>query len=143
MYMSYTTNPNLPELRMRAVRLVREEGWSVRAVARHFNYAHNTVLNWLKQKPQYGYRGHMIIPTLSSRPEHHPGELSRETIRRILELRAERNQCAEILHYRLNQEGIIISLSSVKRTLKRCGISRYSKWKKWHQYPPRPDRKST
>ena len=59
-------------------------------------------------------------------------------VRRIIELRAERNQCAEILHHRLTNEGVIISLSSVKRTLKRYGLSRFSPWKKWHQYPERP-----
>jgi transposase InsO family protein len=26
----------------------------------------------------------------------------------------------------------------VKRVLRRYGISRFSRWKKWHQYPPRP-----
>ncbi len=31
-----------------------------------------------------------------------------------------------------------MSLSSVKRVLRRYGCRRYSKWKKWHQYPPRP-----
>jgi transposase InsO family protein len=31
-----------------------------------------------------------------------------------------------------------MSLSSVKRTLTRNNLTRFSKWKKWHQYPPRP-----
>jgi len=31
-----------------------------------------------------------------------------------------------------------VSLPSVKRVLKRHGQSRFSKWKKWHQYPERP-----
>jgi transposase InsO family protein len=31
-----------------------------------------------------------------------------------------------------------VCLSSVKRTLRRNGISRFSRWKKWHQYPPHP-----
>lgn len=31
-----------------------------------------------------------------------------------------------------------MSLASVKRVLKRYGLSRYSPWKKWHVYPPRP-----
>jgi transposase InsO family protein len=31
-----------------------------------------------------------------------------------------------------------VSLSSVKRVLRRYGCTRYSKWKKWHQYPERP-----
>ncbi len=138
MYMAYTNNPNLPHVRMRAVELVRQ-GNSVREVARHFGFAHNTILNWLKRKPEYGWYGRLVIPTRSSRPNHHPNELSAEIINRILALRNERNQCAEILHYRLKTEaGIEVSISSVKRILKRYGISRFSRWKKWHQYPPRP-----
>jgi transposase len=137
MYMAYTNNPNLPRVRYQAVELVKS-GKSVREVARHFGFAHNTVLNWLKRKPEYFGR-QLVISTLSSRPDHHPDELSDEVIGQILNLRSERNQCAEILHHRLTTEsGTIVSLSSVKRVLKRFGISRFSKWKKWHQYPPRP-----
>ncbi len=138
MYMAYTTNPNLPRVRMKAVQMV-QSGRSVREVARHFGFAHNTVLNWLRRMPEYGWHGRLEIPTLSSRPEHHPDEISSEIVRQILELRAERNQCAEILHHRLSTErNIFISVSTVKRVLRRCGISKYSKWKKWHQYPARP-----
>ena len=78
------------------------------------------------------------IPTRSSRPHSHPAQLSAEVIGRILTLRAKRSQCAEILHWRLGQEGVSVSLSSVKRVLHRAGISKYSRWKKWHQYPERP-----
>ena len=137
MYMAYTTNPNLPRVRMQAVELVRS-GWSIRAVARHLGYSHNAILKWLERKPEYGEYGRLVIPTRSSRPDHHPRELSQEIIHKILNIRAERDQCAEIIHWRLAQEGIFISISSVKRTLKRLGISKYSKWKKWHQYPLRP-----
>lgn len=136
MNMAYTNNPNLPSVRMEAVKLV-QQGWSLRKVARHTGFAHNTIRNWLKRKPVYEGRK-LVIPTFSPKPYHHPKQLARETINRILVLRAEKNQCAEILHYRLRQEGIIISLSSVKRTLQRYGISKYSKWKKWHAYPLRP-----
>lgn len=137
MYMAYTTNPHLPRVRMQAVELVKQ-GKSVREAARHFGFAHNTVLNWLKRKPEYGWRG-LVIPTRSSKPIHHPKELREEIINQILTLRKERNQCAEILHYRLiNEHGIKISLSSVKRVLRRFHCSRFSPWKKWHQYPVRP-----
>ena len=135
--MSYTNNPNLPRVRMRAVELVHQ-GKSVRETARYFGFAHNTVLNWLKRTPEYGWHGQLVIPTRSSRPEHHPRELSPEIVSRILTLRDERNQCAEIIHHRLMREGIIVSISSVKRVFRRLGISRYSQWKKWHQYPLRP-----
>ena len=138
MYMPYSSNPHLPQLRAEAVRLVRYEGWKVREVARHFRYSHGAVLNWLKHTPEYGAYGRMVIPTKSPRPHHHPRELPPDIVKRILELRRERNQCAEILHHRLSEEGVWVSLSSVKRTLKRNGLSRFSRWKKWHQYPPRP-----
>ena len=136
--MAYTTNPNLPYVRAEAIRLI-QCGWGVRKTARHLGFAHNTILRWLKQPILYGYRTRLMIPTRSSRPLHHPHALDPMIVRRILELRQERNQCAEILHHRLMREGMTISISSVKRTLRRCGISRFSKWKKWHQYPPRPD----
>ena len=137
MYMAYTNNPNLPLVRMHAVELVRK-GWSVRKTARYLGFRHNTLLNWLKRKPEYGHHGRLVIPTCSSRPHHHPRELSREVVSRILDLRRERNQCAEILHHRLTKEGLLVSLSSVKRVLKRYHVTRFSPWKKWHQYPLRP-----
>jgi len=138
MYMAYSKNPQLPVVRWEAVKLVKYHGWSIRKAARHFGFTHGAVEQWLKKYPVYAQRGQLVIPTLSSRPWHHPTALSNEIKERILNLRKERNQCAEILHHRLKNEGMTTSLSSVKRVLKRCGISRFSKWKKWHQYPPRP-----
>lgn len=120
---------------MEAVRLVRN-GWSTRKAARHMGFDHSTIVRWMRRAP--GDRRLRMIPTLSSRPHHHPDEIPIEVVWRILELRRERNQCAEILHHRLKGKGIDVSLSSVKRTLRRHEISRFSRWKKWHQYPPRP-----
>lgn len=117
------------------MRLVAYRGWSIRRVARHLGVEPSTVSRWVKLDPTGGWR---LIPTQSSRPHHHPAALAEETVERILACRAERHQCAEILHHRLTHEGIAVSLSSVKRTLRRHGLSRFSRWKKWHQYPPRP-----
>lgn len=135
MYMAYSQNPNLPRVRMDAVRLVRH-GWSTREVARHFGYTHSAIVKWRARAPQDLML--KTIPTKSSRPHSHPTALSHDTVGLILALRQERNQCAETLHWRLTQEGHRMSLSSVKRVLKRFNCSRYSRWKKWHQYPPRP-----
>ena len=107
----------------------------MRRSSRYFDVEASTVLRWCQRDASNGWRP---IMTRSSRPLHHPHALSLDVVSRILALRAERNQCAEILHWRLKQEGIMVSLSSVKRTLKRHAISRYSPWKKWHQYPERP-----
>lgn len=133
--MSYTTNPHLPRVRREAVRLVCYRNWSIRKVARYIGVYPSTVSRWVKLDPTGGWR---LIPTRSSRPHHHPQELASKLITRILSLRQERSQCAEIIHYRLIQEGATISLSSVKRVLRRHGLTRFSRWKKWHQYPLRP-----
>lgn len=134
MYMSYDSNPRLPRIRREAVRLVRS-GESTRAVARHFGFSQSVIVKWVHRAP---LGPAAMIPTRSSRPLHHPRELPQAIVWRILALREERNQCAEILHHRLSSEGISVSPSSVKRVLRRYGCSRYSRWKKWHQYPPRP-----
>lgn len=135
MYMPYTINPKLPRLRMQIARLVINDGLSTREAARYSGYSQSTIARWVKEARHTNL---YVIPTKSSRPHSHPKALPRNVVRRIIELRAERNQCAEILHHRLTDEGTAVSLSSVKRTLKRYGLSRFSPWKKWHQYPERP-----
>ncbi|MDP3727026.1 MAG: integrase core domain-containing protein [bacterium] len=134
-YMPYTMNPHLPRLRKEAADLVLREGWSSRDVARHYRFNQSTIVRWVG-KARMTNRN--VIATESSRPHHHPRELSGELVSAILAYRRERNQCAEILHHRLMTDGYPVSLSSVKRVLRRHGISRFSRWKKWHQYPPRP-----
>jgi len=138
MYMAYTNNPNLPRVRMEAIELVRQ-GWSLRKVARHTGFAHNTILNWLQKKPVYGRYGRLVIPTLSSKPNHHPDELSLDIVQKIVKIREKRHRCAEVVHQELLRQGIIVSLSSVKRTLERQGLIRKrSPWKRWHFEQPRP-----
>jgi transposase InsO family protein/lambda repressor-like predicted transcriptional regulator len=138
MYMAYTNNPNLPRVRMEAVELVRQ-GWSLRKVARHTGFAHNTILNWLQKKPVYGQYGRLVIPTLSSRPNHHPDELSLDIVQKIVEIREKRHRCAEVVHQELLRQDIVVSLSSVKRTLERQGlIKKRSPWKRWHFEKSRP-----
>lgn len=134
MYMAYSNNPHLPRVRMEAVKLVRS-GWSTVKVGRYMGYSQSAIVKWVARAPT---DGRLVIPTQSSRPWSHPNSLSSELVEIILNYRKERNQCAEILHYRLLANGYRVSLSSVKRTLKRNQLTRFSKWKKWHQYSPRP-----
>ncbi len=134
MYMAYSNNPNLPRVRMEAVKLVRS-GWSTRKVARHLGFTHSAIVKWTHRMPSRL----RYLPTQSSRPYHHPKELSVEMAQRILEYRfRSKGRCAFFLRHILKEEGHDISLSSVKRVLRRNGMSRFSRWKKWHRYPPRP-----
>lgn len=136
MYMAYSKNPNLPKVRQQAVNLVYQ-GWSTRKVARHFGIGSSTVSKWLKKDRNWGLRP---ILTLSSRPYHHPKALSKKIIGTIVEQRRKRNRCAEVVHRELINQGINVSLSSVKRTLKRQGlIKRRSPWKRWHFTENRPE----
>lgn len=137
MYMAYTSNPKLPRLRMEAVRLVRS-GQSIRQVARHYGYEPSTVMRWVKRAERDYLSGNVGIATLSSRPGHHPRELSEELVNKILAMRRNTNRGAEFIHFMLTKQGVVVSLSSVKRTLSRHGLTKYSKWKKWHQQTLRP-----
>lgn len=135
MYMAYSKNPYLPRVRIQAVALVRQ-GWSIRKTAKHFGFHHTAVMKWVKRAEPL--RAGLWIPTESSRPHHHPSQLSNEVVEAILDYRKRYKRCAQVLHYLLARDGYEVSLSSVKRTLKRNNCSRFSKWKKWHKYPERP-----
>jgi transposase InsO family protein len=120
---------------MDAVKLVRS-GWSIRKVARHFGFDHSTVVRWMRRAPED--RRKRVIPTLSSRPHAHPNEISHEVTDLILAYRKHYERDAFFIHHLLARDGVDVSLSSVKRTLKRNRLTYPSLWKKWHQYPPRP-----
>lgn len=135
MYMAYSKNPHLPAVRMAAVRLVRS-GWSTVKVARHLGFSQSAVVKWMQRAPDD--RRARVIETRSSRPSHHPKELDAVRIETILAYREKYHRGAEVLQHLMEKDGVQISLSSVKRTLRRNGLTYPSRWKKWHQYPPRP-----
>jgi len=134
MYMAYSNNPHLPRVRMDAVLRVRS-GKSIRETARYFGVHPSTILKWVRRAPSHGKSN---IPTLSSRPHHHPDELKEEIVDAILAYREKYHRCAEVLHMMLVRDGVAVSLSSVKRTLRRYHLTYPSRWKKWHTYPLRP-----
>jgi transposase InsO family protein len=120
---------------MDAVRLVRS-GWSQAKVARHLGYPQGTISKWVKKAPRDGRKN---IPTMSSRPHHSPRTLPQVVVDAIVLERERRNRCAEVVHDGLKKNNIIVSLSSVKRTLDRQGlVKKRSPWKRWHDTFPRP-----
>ena len=136
MYMAYSTNPYLPKVRQQAVNLVYQ-GWSVRQTARYMGVQPGTVSKWLAKDHWYG---RIPIATLSSRPEHSPFALSEKIVNAIVKVRLRHNRCAEVVHREVLNQGLSISLSSVKRTLERQGLIRKrSPWKRWHFTLPRPE----
>ena len=133
--MAYSNNPNLPRVRMKAVLLVRK-GWSIRKAARYFGFSHGALLNWLAKAPR---DGRSIIPTRSSAPKSHPNELPKEKVDAIVAQRKKNNRCAEVVHRELQNQGVVVSLSSVERTLERQGLIKHrNPEKRWHFSDPRP-----
>ena len=136
MYMAYTTNPHMPKVRMLAVRNYHQDGWNIRKVARHYGVSPSAVCKWIKKDPSNGWR---LIETESSRPHSHPHALSQEMVSEIVVERRKHNRCSEVVQKQLKNRGIIVSLSSVKRTLDREGlIKKRSPWKRTHDPTPRP-----
>ena len=135
MYMPYTKNPYLPRLRKKTVDLVLS-GWSVRKAARHIGVEPSTVSRWVQK---VGWKNIRTIPTLSSRPNSHPRALAPDIVQKIIDVRKSRGRCAEVVHEQIRQEGYRVSMSSVKRTLDRYGLTKKrSPWKRYHAPMERP-----
>lgn len=139
--MAYSINPNLPKARATAMQLLAQEGLPLQVVANKCGVNRSTIYRW-KQKwmklneniqfdnpnrPNrvYSQANHLIrctwrIPTLSSKPKHSPNAVPENTVELVIELRRILKRCAEVVWYHLNHDnGVSISLSSVRRILKR------------------------
>ena len=131
----YTNNPNIPKVRRDAAQMVRR-GYGVRLVARRYGVSPGTITKWVKKAQKIGYHP---IPTKSSRPHHHPKELDEKIIKRIVDIRLEINRTSEVVHKHLLNEGIKVSLNSVRRTVDRHGLmKKRSPWKRYHPHVDRP-----
>ena len=136
-YMAYSKNPELPKVRREAVRLVKQEEWSTRKVARHLGYTQSAIVKWCAKDPTGGWRR---IETLSSKPRHSPHALSREIVAAIIKKRVGRRRCGQVIHRELLADGVSVSLCSVQRTLKRCHLLKErSPWKRPHDATLRPE----
>lgn len=133
--MSYTNNPNIPKVRRDAAEMVRR-GYTPTEVGRRYAVGSSTICKWVKKANKYGYHP---IPTLSSRPKSHPNQLKDDIVWKIFHQRMKTKRCAEVVHEELKNQGVMVSLSSVKRTLDRSGLlKKRSPWKRYHPHQERP-----
>jgi transposase len=133
--MSYTKNPYIGRVRRDTADMVRR-GFSKEEVGRKFGVGSSTICKWFKKAKIYGFHP---IPTLSSKPKHHPKQLSEDLVWKIFHQRLKTKRCSEVVHQELLNQGIKTSLSSVKRTLDRSGLlKKRSPWKRYHLHVDRP-----
>lgn len=132
--MPYTSDPRAPRVRRDAAQFAKKNG--VRTAARRFGVSPGTITKWMANAK---VRGLHPIPTGSSRPKKHPKEISNELRGKIFETRVRLKRSAEVVHKVLTDDGITVSLSSVKRTLDRAGLlKKRSPYKRYHPPIERP-----
>lgn len=125
----------MPRIRREAALLVHR-GWSARKVGRYLGFHHTAVMEWVRKARKVG---HVPILTRSSRPHSHPRQLKKDIVEKIVAKRLEHHRYAEAVHRELLNDGVEISLSSVKRTLYRHNlIKKRSPWKRYHPHQDRP-----
>ena len=156
--MAYYRGKDIEKSRGNAVQEVILEKRSIAQVARRFGKNRSTIYRWIKKwKMQQSvllenpgrpsrtlgkvFRWQCVrwnIPTLSSAPKTHPNALNADIISAILRIRQHRYECAEIIHYKLAKEGINVSLSSIKRVIKRNELWRKKRRYRWNEKRPLP-----
>jgi putative transposase len=139
--MAYSINPNLPKARATAMQLLVRELVPVQVVANHCGIHRTTVWRWKRKWDKINENVQLTndnrptrpvgsvfrisscswnVPTLTSRPHTNSLAVSKEIVTRILALREQLKRCAEVVwHYITTKDGVRVSLSSVRRTLKR------------------------
>lgn len=139
--MAYSTNPNLPKARAIAMQLLVRDGLPLQVVANRCGVHRSTIWRWKQKWEALNARiefanpnrpGRPVnvlhklsfctwrIPTRSSRPHRSPHAISEQVIARVLELRTQLRRCAEVIwHHLIHADGITVSLSSVRRILRR------------------------
>ena len=160
--MSYCTGKYIENARGKAMKMLIMEKKPVSVVADRFGVNRSTVWRWHQKwlmqngdkelinhyrpsrKPGERFRWDNVkwnIPSLSAAPKN-PHTLSEELVQLVLDVRDQLKRCAEVVWYHVNKVLYIsISLSSVRRILKRNGKMKKPKFHRNRQYKgiPRPE----
>jgi transposase InsO family protein len=143
--MAYSTNPNLPKARALAMQLVVRAGLPVQTVANRCGVHRSTIWRWKQKWDRLNVHVQLenenrpnrasgsvfrqaaltwCIPTRSSRPRTSPKAVSDTVVARVLAVRHQLKRCAEVVwHHLVTVLGVKVSLSSVRRILKRAGVA--------------------
>ena len=157
--MAYSINPNLPKARALALKLLIEQALPAQVVANKCGIHRSTVYRWKvkwleinqnvqlenvnrpTRNPGKQFRFtalKWLIPTLGSRPKHSPNAVPKPIVELVLTLRRMLKRCAEVIWFHLiHNNGVNISLSSVRRILQRY---RYINGRKKRVRPDNPRR---
>lgn len=139
--MAYSTNPHLPKARAAALRLLVEAGLPASTVALRAGVHRSTIWRWkrkwvaLNEHVEFNNPNRPSRPvsttnklaacrwqiaTVCSAPHSHAWAIPERIVAQVLEVRRQLRRCAEVVwHYVTVTLGIPVSLSSVRRILRR------------------------
>ena len=157
--MSYSSNPLLPKARAEAVRLVVEHELPVAVAARKSGIHRSTLWRWHQRWLEVNENVQLTndnrpgrpvgksklahcswrIPTKSSRPLSCKHAVSKLIVDRIAYYRRRYGRCAVVVHAYCEREGTQVSVSTVRRVLRRLGfVTRKRYARKWRPPVERP-----
>ena len=142
--MSYCNTKSHEKSRMDAVKEVLLDKRTVSQVARRYGCQRSTIYRWISKyeslKIEHEINLHYTyLPTTNSRPKTSPNSLPEWLVDAIVALRRRLNRCAEVVWREARRMGLEISLSSVRRIIKRNNLQReVSKWKRYRKFSNRP-----
>jgi transposase-like protein len=138
--MAYSTNPNLPKARAFAMKLLICEQLPLQTVANRCGVHRSTIWRWKRkwdELNQYIQRDNpnrpnravgisklarcsWSIATNTSRPHTNPSAVDKQIVACVLAVRQQLKRCAEVVwHHLTTVLGVMVSLSSVRRILRR------------------------
>jgi transposase InsO family protein len=154
--MAYSTNPNLPKARAIAMQLLVREELPTQVVANRCGVNRSTIWRWKRKWDVLNAHVQLTndnrptrqagtvwrftactwrIPTLVSRPRTSPHAVAAHIVARVLELRITLKRCAEVIWHK---DRVAVSLSSVRRILKRALLVSGRKQRVRRDNPRRP-----
>lgn len=161
--MAYSTNPNLPKARAIAMQLLVREQLPLYVVANRCGVHRSTVWRWKRKWDKLNEHVQLTndnrpgrvqavpsslfrlaactwrIPTTISKPNTSPTAVSKELVRLVLVVRQQLKRCAEVVwHHLVTVLAVSVSLSSVRRILRRSGVARGRKNRVRRDNPRRP-----
>lgn len=120
-HMSVTMPKDIKEERLRWVKPIADGEAKLCEVAKVCPHSKRSLERWLKAYREQGEAG--LVPT-STRPKTQPNETPIRIKERVLEIRADKHQCAQKIAWDLADEGIAIDVRTIGKILKTEGLTR-------------------
>jgi len=109
------------EEKYRWIKPILDKEISIRNMAKVCPFSNRSLKYWLANFRELGMEG---LENKSRRPKTNPNETPIRIKERVIELRKDKNQCAEKIGWDLKEEGIAIHFQTIQKIIKNEGLTR-------------------